>query len=261
MLVKLTFQFIDSIGAVTLDLLFSLGNFFIFLYKIFKSLFTQKLKIKQLLMQMEKIGVGSFPIIFLTGTGTGFVIALQTYIGFKKFGIQELIGVAVSISMCREIGPVLTALMVTGRSGSSIAAEIGTMQVTEQVDALKTLNIDPYQYLIVPRVLASVLTTPFLTIFSMMCGIIGGYIYCTQVLELNPYEYVNNITQYLTIFDILSGLIKSIFFGFIFSSVATYNGYFAFKGSQQVALAATKTVVTGSILILVTDYILSLILF
>lgn len=255
-------NFIDFIGKITLRFLTLLGDFVTFLFVALKTMLSTKLKVKQLFIQMENIGVGGFPIVVLTGFGTGLVLALQTYIGFKKFGTEDFIGVIISMSMARELGPVLTGLMVTGRSGSSMAAELGTMRITEQVDALKTLCIDPYQYLIVPRLLASTIILPFLTIFSVGFGILGGYIYCVYQLDINPEDYMSGIRQYLEMSDVINGLIKSCFFGLILAWVGTYCGYKTTKGgARAVGISTTQSVVLGSVLILVADYFLSAILF
>lgn len=254
-------RFIDYLGSSVINFLTSLGGFVIFLYTIIKTLFTTRLKTKQLLVQMENIGVKSFPIVFLTGFCTGFVLAIQTYVGFHKFGAEDLIGVVVALGMARELGPVLTALMVTGRAGSAMAAEIGTMKITEQIDALKTLCINPYQYLIVPKILASTIVFPFLTIFAVACGIAGGYVYCVYQIEINPEEYLSGIRQYLELSDVINGLIKSAFFGLIMGWVGTYKGYNTSGGAKGVGISTTGSVVLGSILILIADYFLSMLLF
>ena len=180
MLVRL----INWLGRTALYFTETVGCFTIFLGSTLQALVTTRLKFKQLITQMDRIGVGSFPIVFLTGSFTGAVLfALQSYIGFKRFGAEQFIGPVVALSMIRELGPVLTGLMVTGRSGSSMAAEIGTMRITEQIDALQTLLINRYQYLIVPRIVASVIIMPLLTVFSMAFGIIGGYLVGVHVLS------------------------------------------------------------------------------
>lgn len=254
-------QAIDWIGRKTLDICNTIGHFVSFLITAIKTLFTTRLKVDQTLKQMEYIGIGSFVIIFLTGSFTGLALALQSYIGFSRVGAEEFIGLVVTLGMVRELGPVLTGLMVTGRSGSSIAAEIGSMQITEQIDALKTLRINPYQYLIVPRIVASTFILPFLTIFSMICGIIGSYIFCTYILGLNHETYISIIEERVVLSDITGGLIKAAFFGLIFSWVGTYNGYQTSGGARGVGIATTSSVVVGSIMILAANYFLSSFLF
>lgn len=237
------------------------GSFVIFLFRSIITLFTTKLKLRQLLLQIEQIGVGSFSIIFLTGASTGLALALQTYIGLNRFGAHEFIGVVVALGMTRELGPVMTGLMVAGRSGSGMAAEVGTMQITEQIDALRTLSINPYQYLIVPRIIASTFVLPFLAVFSMLCGIIGGYLYTVYVLEISADMYISSIRKYVELSDIMGGLFKSSMFGLILSWVGTYNGYRTTGGARGVGIATTRTVVVSSIMILIANYLLSSFLF
>jgi phospholipid/cholesterol/gamma-HCH transport system permease protein len=252
---------LDVIGSTFINICTALGNFFLFFLHALKVAFTTRFKFAQTIMQMHHIGVGSFTIIFLTGSFTGLALALQSYIGFSRVGAEEFIGLVVTLGMTRELGPVLTGLMVTGRAGSAMTAEIGTMQITEQIDALKTLCIDPYQYLVVPRIIATTFILPFLTIFSMICGIIGGYIYCVYVLNLNPDTYISIIRERVELSDITGGLIKSAFFGLILSWVGTYNGYITSGGARGVGISTTRSVVIGSILILIANYFLSSFLF
>lgn len=206
---------------------------------------------------MELIGVGSLIIVVLTGFFTGMVFALQSYIGFERVGGEQFIGAVVALGVIRELAPVLTGLMVTGRSGSGIAAQIGSMKITEQIDALYTLRISPYRYLIVPRLIAAFLVTPLLTLFSMACAILGGYIVCVYVLELNPEDYINSMKTYVELKDVVGGLIKAAVFGIIFSSIASYYGFYASGGASGVGRATTKSVVGGSIGILISNYILT----
>lgn len=252
---------LNAIGTNGLKLCEYAGNFVLFLIKTIKTLFSSRLKIHLTLAQMAQIGVGSFLIIFLTGLSTGLALALQTYIGFSRFGIEEFIGTVVALGMTRELGPVLTGIMVTGRAGSAMTAELGTMQITEQIDALKTLRINPFQYLIIPRILAGVIILPFLTIFSMISGVIGGYFFYTAVLGLSPDAYTSGIRQFVELSDITGGLIKSSFFGLILAWVGSYNGYTTSGGAKGVGISTTQSVVIGSIMILIANYFLSFFLF
>ncbi len=206
---------------------------------------------------MERIGVDSLAIIILTGSFSGMVFALQSYIGFQRVGGEQFIGPVVALGMIRELGPVMTGLMVTGRAGSAIAAELGTMRITEQIDALRTLCIDSFQYLIVPRIVASVIIVPFLTLFSMICGIVGGYAICVYVLGLSPEDYISGIKTYVELSDIRGGLIKASVFGLILSWVGTYKGFYTWGGARGVGISTTQSVVTGSILILISNYFLT----
>ena len=252
---------IDFIGSYVLTLCTTLGGFLLFFYKVIKTLFTTRLKLQKLLAQMELIGVDSFMITILTGTFAGAVLALQSYTGFKRYGGQEFMGPFIALCMSRELGPVITGLMVTGRAGSAIAAEIGTMQITEEIDALKTLNINPLQYLAVPRILASIIVLPFLTIFSIMCGIIGGYGVGVHVLGLNNQQYIMGIEKHLELADISHGLIKAAVFGLILSWVGAYKGFSTHGGARGVGIATTQSVVMGSILLLGANYVLTALLF
>ncbi|HVW99324.1 MAG TPA: ABC transporter permease [Candidatus Babeliaceae bacterium] len=254
-------KIIETVGVIAIKFCIRVAEAVLFLMTVIKTLLSSKLKIFHVLEQMRTIGVGSFVIVFLTGSFAGLALALQTYIGFHRVGAEEFIGPVVGLAMTRELGPVLTGIMVTGRSGSAMAAELGTMQITEQVDALKTLCIDPFQYLIVPRVLASSLILPFLTIFSMICGVAGGYIFCVYILGLRPETYTSGIKELGDIKDITGGLIKAIFFGLILSWIGCYQGYRTTGGARGVGRATTKSVVIGSIMILIANYFLSSFLF
>lgn len=252
---------IDPLGALVLQMSETMGDFGCFVYRAIKVIVTTKPKFKQIIAHMGTIGVGSIPIIFLTGSFTGLALALQSYIGFHRLGAEEFIGLVVTLGMVRELGPVLTGLMITSRCGSAMAAEIGTMQITEQVDALKTININPMQYLIAPRIIAAMLIVPFLTIIAMFCGIVASYLFCTQILALNAEAYISIIQERTELSDIIGGLIKSAFFGLIIALIGTYYGYIATGGARGVGKATTKSVVAGSMLILTANYFLSSLLF
>ena len=210
---------------------------------------------------MKRIGVDSSSIIVISSLSSGFALALQTYAGLSRIGGEEMLGVVVAWSMTRELGPVLTAIMVCGRSGSSIAAELGTMRITEQIDALKTLCINPIQYLVVPRIIAGAFIMPFLTIFAMFFGILGGYLFAMTNLSSNPEIYIANIKSYLTLGDVLGGLIKSSVFGLILAFVGCYKGYRTKGGAKGIGKSTTGAVVLGCTLILVSNYFISVLLF
>ncbi|KKP35960.1 MAG: hypothetical protein UR26_C0001G0004 [candidate division TM6 bacterium GW2011_GWF2_32_72] len=248
---------INWIGVFGLSLCDILGDFFLFLIKAIKSLVFKKLKVQKVFNQIERIGVNSLPIVILTGAFTGMVLAIQLYNAFKRIGGVQYIGSTIAFSLVRELGPVLTGLMVTGRAGSAMTAEIGTMRITEQIDALKTLCLDPFQYLVVPRILAGAIILPLLSLFSSICGIIGGYLICTYVLGLNPEDYINSIRDFLELKDITNGLIKAVVFGIILTWVGTYKGYYTRGGAKGVGEATTQSVVLSSISILILDYFLT----
>ncbi|MCF7836092.1 MAG: ABC transporter permease [Candidatus Marinimicrobia bacterium] len=255
------FWFVALIGSKALSICNMFGEFVLFFFQTIGVLFTTKLRIQKLFAQMKHIGVDSLVIILLTGAFSGAVLALQSYIGFKRFGAEEFIGPVVALSLVRELGPVLTGLMVTGRAGSAIAAELGTMQITEQIDALKSLCINVKQYLVVPRILGGTIILPFLTAFSMIFGIIGGYVISVYVLGLNGEQYVSGIRTFVELSDITGGLIKASVFGLILSWVGCYKGYHTEGGARGVGLATTQSVVLSSILILISNYFLAALLF
>lgn len=250
-------RIVNLIGSYTLSICTVLGRFSLFLALAIKVLCSTKPKLHKIIAQMNLIGVESFNIIVLTGGFTGMVFALQSYIGFQRVGGEQFIGAVVALGMTRELGPVLTGLMVTGRAGSAITAEIGTMAITEQLDALRTLRINIFQYLIIPRMVASTIILPCLTAFSMLFGILGGYLICVYVLELSSEDYRHSIESYLQLADITGGLIKSAVFGLIFSWVGTYKGYYTTSGARGVGISTTQSVVISSIMILITNYFLT----
>ena len=249
--------FVNKIGSSAIHICTQLGRFVIFLAKSVRVLFTSRLKIKKCFAQMNHIGVESFYIVILTGLFTGMVFALQSYIGFQRVGGEQFIGAVVALGMIRELGPVLTGLMVTGRAGSAITAEIGTMRITEQIDALRTLRINTLQYLVVPRMVAGVFVLPCLTLFATLFGIAGGYLISVHVLELSPEDYVTSIKNFVVLADIRGGLIKSSVFGLILSWVGTYKGFYTSGGARGVGVATTQSVVASSVMILITNYFLT----
>jgi len=211
--------------------------------------------------QMEFVGVGSLFVVLLTGLFTGMVLALQTYHAFRMFSAESLVGATVALSMTRELGPVITALMVTGRAGSAIAAEIGTMRVTEQIDALDVMAINPVQYLVVPRLVAGVIMLPLLTAISDFVGVVGGYMVGVNLLGINAGLFMNKIYEYVELEDIYNGLTKAAVFGLILTLVGCYKGFYTRGGAEGVGRATTQSVVLASIMILMGDYVLTALMF
>lgn len=246
-----------SIGSSVLDLCTLMGRFTLFFTNAIKTACTTRLKLPKLFTQMNEIGVKSLNVVVLTGASTGMVFALQAYIGFQRVGGEQFLGAVVALGMIRELGPVLTGLMITGRAGSAMAAEIGTMNITEQLDALRTLHINIFQYLVVPRILASILIVPCMTIIAMMCGIIGGYITAIHVLQLSPEDYTSSIRNFVELSDVTRGLTKSAVFGLILSWVGTYKGFYTHNGARGVGISTTQSVVWSSVLILISNYFLT----
>ena len=210
---------------------------------------------------MDFIGVHSLLVVLITGAFTGMVLALQSSYGFRKFGAEGLVGAIVALSMTRELGPVLTSLMVTGRAGSAMAAELGTMRVTEQIDALTVMALNPIKYLVAPRVVASFLMLPFLTIISDFICIVGGYLVGVKLLGINEGSFMNKIERTLDLADIYNGLVKAAVFGLILSVISCYKGYNTQGGAEGVGRATTEAVVLSSVTILISDYVLSSLMF
>jgi len=255
-------SFFEAIGRTVLRVLEEFGHVFQMLGRVVGWTFRPPYDVAELFRQMVRVGVDSVPVVFLTTLFTGMVMALQTVNGFARFHAESLVGSVVALSLTRELSPVLTALMVTGRVGSSMAAELGSMRVTEQIDALTALGTEPVQYLMVPRVAASILMMPLLVIMGDAVGIYGGYLVAVQLLGVNPVRYVENSFQFLHVGDdIVSGLIKAAVFGLIFSLIACVRGYYTSGGAEGVGKSTTRAVVSGSLSILFADFFLTKLLF
>src|SRR5215469_10826 len=188
---------------------------------------------------------------------TGMVLALQSYTGFSRFAAEGAVATVVVLSVTRELGPVITGLMVAGRVGAAMAAEIGTMRVTDQIDALTSLSTDPLRYLVLPRLLAGLITLPILVLIADIIGVFGGYLVGVYRLGFNPEAYINRTHQYLETMDVVSGLIKAAVFGFIVALMGCYHGYYSRGGAQGVGQATTYAVVSASVLILVFNYLIT----
>ncbi len=253
--------FLELFGRAVVSRIEEVGRVFLFLMETVATCLTPPIRWRLALRQMEFVGVRSISVVVLTGTFTGMVLALQSYYGFRKFGAEGLVGTTVALSMTRELGPVLTSLMVTARAGSAIAAELGTMRVTEQIDGLTVMAVDPVRYLVVPRILAALAMLPILTVISNFVGILGGYFVGVKLLGINSGVYVTNTVKYIELADIYNGLIKAACFGLILSAIGCYKGYNASGGAAGVGRATTEAVVVASVLILVNDYFLTSIMF
>ena len=252
---------IQTIGHVFLAFLNAAGAFFLFALESLSHCFRPPFFFRQWIRQFFEIGYLSLPVVGLTAIFTGMVLALQSYTGFSRFSAESSIATVVVLSMTRELGPVLAGLMVAGRIGASIAAEIGTMRVTEQIDALVTLSTNPYKYLIAPRLWAGVVMLPLLVLAADAIGVFGGYLVATYKLGFNPAIYIDQTFKYLKAEDVNSGLIKAGVFGFIITLAGSYAGFNSKGGAQGVGAATTSAVVSASILILICNYLLTAILF
>ena len=250
-------KLIENIGNIQIKLFSNLGKFILFIIFFFRYLFKPKFYFKNNLLYFGKIFISSIPIIALTGIFSGMVLALQSYTGFSRFSAESAIPNIVVLTLTRELGPVLTGLMISARVGSSIAAEIATMKVTEQIDALKTLNTNYYNYLVTPRVLSLTLALPIFVTLVDFIGVMGGYLVSVHRLGFDDNLYLLNTLDFLNLGDYLSGVFKAIAFGFIISIVSCYSGLFSDKGAFGVGSATTNAVVVSSILILSSNYFLT----
>ena len=203
------------------------------------------------------IGFFSLPVVALTAIFTGMVLALQSYTGFARFSAEGAVASVVVLSVTRELGPVLAGLMVAGRVGAAMAAEMGTMRVTDQIDALSTLSTNPMKYLVAPRLAAGIIALPLLVVMADVLGVLGGFIVSTLKLGFNPETYLSNTLDFVQTIDVVSGLVKAAVFGFLIALMGCYQGYNSRGGAQGVGAATTAAVVSASILILAFDYVLT----
>jgi phospholipid/cholesterol/gamma-HCH transport system permease protein len=255
-------RFVNFVGKKSIKQLNAIGDVGLFIHSFFVQLFRFPIYLKLTLRQAELLGVNSLPIVLLTSFFTGAVLALQTYHGFgnKAFADASL-GSVVALSMLRELGPVLASLMVSGRVGAAIAAEIGTMKVSEQIDAMITLATNPIKYLVVPRVLACCIMVPILVIIANVTGIFGGYLVATNMLDIGSYSYIQNSFSNVQFSDIFLGLVKALVFGFIIGIMGCYHGMKTESGAEGVGKATTTAVVYSSVLILIADYFVTAFMF
>lgn len=235
----------------------SFGNWCLFTSQAIAWLPRRPYRLSNLVRQMEFIGVNSTSIILLTGVFVGAVFALQTGKAFAMFNAESLVGATIGLSISREIGPVFTALMVTARACSAMAAEIGTMRVTEQIDALETMAVNPVHFLAVPRVVSATIMTPLLTAIFDLVAMIGSYFVGVKLLEISEGAFLDKIYYFVNLRDFLGGLIKAAVFGFFISLISCYQGYVARGGAEGVGRATTRAVVMSSVTILITDYFLT----
>lgn len=249
-----------QIGEGMLSLIHEMGHMFLFLVQTIAWLFRPPFRPFQILKQLHFVGYKSTFVVVLTATFTGMVLGLQGYYSLRKFGSEALLGSAVALSMIRELGPVLASLMVTARSGSAMTAELGIMRITEQIDAMDTMAINPLQYLITPKMVAAVIGVPFLVAIFDYVGIWGGYLVGVKLLGVSAGSYWSSIESAVEWKDVYGGILKSISFGVIISWVCCYKGFFTSMSAEGLGRATTQAVVLTSVLILVWDYFLTSIL-
>jgi len=252
---------IRAVGQTALHFFESVGRISSFIGKAVAHCFMPPFFPAQIWRQLVDIGYYSLPVVGMTTLFTGMVLALQSYTGFTRFNAESAIAAVVVLSMTRELAPVLAGLMVAGRIGAAIAAEIGTMRVTEQIDALSTLSVNPFKYLIAPRVIAGTLMLPVLVLIGDIIGIFGGYVVSVHSLGFGAGSYLSQSWDVLETMDVVSGLIKAAVFGFVVSIMGCYHGYNSARGAQGVGAATTNAVVSSSILILIFNFIVTKVFF
>jgi phospholipid/cholesterol/gamma-HCH transport system permease protein len=249
---------VADLGAVVIRWVETLGDMSLFALRTFAGLFSRLPRRDTLVPAFYNIGVLSLPVVALTGTFIGMVLAVQSYTQFKAFGFETRLGALINMSMCRELGPVLAATMLAGRVGSAIAAELGTMRVTEQIDALVSMGANPIQHLVVPRFLACLLMIPSLTIMAIFMGVVGGWLYSVQIFGIDSYHYWTNSQQFVHNWDLFYGVFKSIFFGATIAIVSCHRGFHCAPGAEGVGRAATAAFVLSFVVILMLDLFLSI---
>lgn len=254
-------NFVRQIGSATIEnfskLFASIGKFSIFIFKTVKSAFSKKWYLNNLVEQFLEIGFYSLPVVTATAIFTGAVMALQTYAGCNRFGAESTVPTIVVLAITRELAPILVGLMVAGRVSTSIAAHIGTMRVSEQIDALYTLSTSPLKYLILPRVIATTVSMPFLVLIADIIGIFGGTVASVVSLNFDLSKYLNNTVDFLQFGDVYSGIAKSVVFGFIIAICGCYCGYYSKGGAEGVGKATINAIVYTSIGILLSNYVMT----
>jgi phospholipid/cholesterol/gamma-HCH transport system permease protein len=253
-------SFAEALGARAIRAMGYLGRMGIFLGASLARAALPPYRVRNVVRQVHFIGVKSVFVIVLTAAFTGMVLALQGYYTLRKFGSEGLLGPAVALSLIRELGPVLSALMVTGRAGSALTAEIGIMRIGEQIDSLETMGIDPIRFLVAPRLLAFLLSVPLLTAIFDVVGIYGGYLVGVKLLGVNGGVYFGEMKASVELIDVTNGIWKSLAFALLIAWVCTFKGYFTGRGAEGVSNATTSAVVVSSVLVLVCDYFLTSVL-
>ena len=238
-----------------------LGQILILSWGSLIRLFRPPFRAREFIRQMDFVGSQSVILIVLTGSFTGMVMALQGYNGMHRYGAESMVGATVALGMARELGPVISALMVVARVGSAMTAELGSMRNTQQIDALSSMAVDPVQYLVVPRVFAATLVLPPLAGIFSFSGMVGAYVLSIHFLGIDGGTFMAAVRYYLEADDIVQGLIKAMVFGLILSLIACYKGFYATGGAQGVGIATTKAVVASSVMVLISDYIMTALMF
>jgi len=252
------YDWIADWGAVVGDAICALGDLFLFIGRTFAWLLRHGSPKGALAPNFYQVGVLSLPVVALTGTFIGMVLAQQSYVGFRQIGLESRLGAVINMSLVRELGPVLAATMLAGRVGSAMAAELGAMRVTEQIDAIASMGANPIHYLAVPRLLACVLLIPVLTVMANFMGVVGGYFYSVVILNIDKHHYWQNSEMYVGGWDLFSGLFKSVFFGAAIAIISCHRGFTCDPGAEGVGKAATAAFVYSFVMILVLDLVLNI---
>ena len=249
--------FVTATGRAFINFLTATGRLVIFAGVAVSHIVRPPFYSRLVARQIIEIGFYSLPVVGLTAIFTGMVLALQSYTGFARFNAESAVATVVVLSITRELAPVLAGLMIAGRIGAAMAAEIGTMRVTEQIDALSTLSTNPYKYLVAPRLVAGVVMLPCCVLVADIIGVLGGYLVSVYKLGFNANMYIKNTVQFLEFMDVFSGLVKAAVFGFLISLMGCYHGYHSKGGAQGVGSATTNAVGSASVLILGCNYLIT----
>ena len=252
------FNWVADRGGLIIDSTIALGAFSLFVWETMVWMFTRLPRSETVWPNFYRVGVSSLPVVALTGTFIGMVLAVQSYFQFSQFGLETRLGGVINITLVRELGPVLAATMLAGRVGGAMAAELGTMRITSQIDALSAMGANPIRYLIVPRFLACLFLIPILTVMADFMGLAGAFFYCNIVLDIDVHHYWDNSAQFVTNFDLFSGLVKSVFFGSAIAMISCYQGYNCKAGAEGVGRASTSSFVFSFVAILVLDLTLGI---
>ncbi len=253
-------NWITDFGEIILDWMAGLGSISLFAYRMLGWLFSRLPRRETILPNFYQIGVMSLPVVAITGTFIGMIMAVQTYTQFRMMNMETRLGVVINLSLVRELGPVLAATMLAGRVGSSMAAELGTMRVTEQIDAMASMGANPIYYLVVPRFLACLMLIPALTLVADFMGVAGGYFYSVCILGIDSHHYLENSQRFVGHFDLFAGIFKSLFFGAAIALIGCHRGFNCEPGAEGVGRAATSAFVISFVIIMLLNLLLGIFL-
>jgi len=259
-IVTALYDWVADVGRALIDAIVRVGGFSLFCWQMFVWMVTRLPKKETVFPNLYQVGVLSLPVVALTGTFIGMVLAVQSYFQFRQLGLETRLGAVINMTLVRELGPVLAATMLAGRVGSAMAAELGTMRVTEQIDALSAMGANPIRYLVVPRFLACLLMIPTLTVMADFMGVAGGYFYSNLIFGIDRHYYWANSADFVGWFDLVTGIFKSLFFGAAIAMVSCFQGFHCKPGAEGVGKAATASFVYSFVLILVLDLFLGIFL-